>query len=165
MPQTPIPFLTIPFLGIYPFAESLGVQFVFVVIFGLGLLWQLWVKVPREEKQLEQQMADTSVELLNVHELGEHLKEHLGELKKRLGRGDISKEEMREVVGHMEDLDEGIHHAIMRLEELQAHLPLQFEEIYRDVEGLKDKDEKQRLLEKVQKFKIHMSCLKHRTGE
>ena len=49
--------------------------------------------------------------------------------------------------------------------ELQAHLPLQFEEIYRDVEGLKDKDEKQRLLEKVQKFKIHMSCLKHRTGE
>ncbi|HBF13264.1 MAG TPA: hypothetical protein DDW49_07755 [Deltaproteobacteria bacterium] len=165
LPQTPIPFLTIPFLGIYPFAESLGVQFVFVVIFGLGLLWQLWVKVPREEKQLEQQMADTSVELLNVHELGEHLKEHLGELKKRLGRGDISKEEMREVVGHMEDLDEGIHHAIMRLEELQAHLPLQFEEIYRDVEGLKDKDEKQRLLEKVQKFKIHMSCLKHRTGE
>ncbi|MBI2340504.1 MAG: cytochrome c/FTR1 family iron permease [Deltaproteobacteria bacterium] len=160
IPSTPIPFFTLPALGIFPSLESAGVQGILAGIFVAGLLWQEWVKAPREESRLEDRMRKTSLELFSLHELEEHLKGHLDHLKSAMTKGRISDDEVKEMVGHMEDLDKGIHHIILQLNRLHADIPRRFDEFYQEVLGLQGTEPHQKLLTRAEEFKRHLESLK-----
>lgn len=133
---TMIPFVRIPALGIFPNAEGLSVQGVLILVFLGGLLWQQWVRSPREEEKLEQKVIGVSGELLSLHELEEHLLSHLRELKAKLGQKAITQELLQEIIGHTEDLDRGIRQVILRLEQVSSEIPKNFQEIYSHPDAL-----------------------------
>lgn len=160
--QTAIPFVTFPTLGIFPYLESLLPQVLLATTYGTGLIWQQWVKTPTEESKLEEQVKHTSTELFDLHELGEHLLEHLNLLKKKLGKKQISQTEMKEVIGHMEDLDLGIHHVILQLGNLQKEIPRRFDEIFHEVQEMQRGEENQSLMDRMKELRGHLESLKYK---
>lgn len=154
--QTPIHFFTIPILGIYPFFESVGIQAASLGLILVGLVVQQWIK----KSPVEAKIAETSTELFNVHDLGEHLMEHLNHLKNKLGHKDFpNREEIKEIMGHMHDLDFGIHRVILMLKEIHAELPKRFDEVFAEVENLADSEHHQALVNKAEDFKKHLEML------
>lgn len=107
-------------------------------------------------------MTHASVDLLNTHELGEHLLEHLKQLKKKLGKEKVSLGEMKEIIGHMQDLDNGIHRAILDLEQIQREGPRGIDEIFDEVQELQVNAEHEELVRRVHAFKTHVETLKKR---
>lgn len=156
--HTAIHFFTLPGLGIFPTLQTLLPQALLLAAFIAGLIWQQFVKTPQEESRLDATVKSASTELFNIHELGEHLKEHLTGLKTKLVKGKISEEEMKEVIGHMNDLDKGIHDVIVRLGKLHSEIPQQFGEIYEDMRELKG-GEHEELIRRAEDFKKHLESL------
>ena len=60
----------------------------------------------------------------------------------------------------MEDLDSGIHHVILQLQQLHADIPQRFDELYQEVRGLGSEEPYQKLLARAEEFKTHLESLK-----
>ncbi len=160
VPQTQIPFVSVPAFGIFPSMEGLIGQSALILLFIGSLLWQQIVKEPREEAKLQDEVSHASAELLSVHELGEHLLEHLRELREKLAKSDISEGLMKEIIGHTEDLDREIHQVLLRLTKIHTDIPQRFLEIYEGVEGLEGGLDKDKLQERTREFRAHLESLK-----
>lgn len=159
---TPTPFFRMPPLGIFPTFETLAAQGFLMAVYLTGQVWQQWIKKPEAEARLGDAMAKASLELFDIHELEEHLMEHLNEVKTRLGKKQIADDEMKEILGHMHDLDRGIHHVIVLLSQLELEIPQRFEEVFAEVEELQKGGTHHKLLEKAQSFKNHLETIKSR---
>ncbi len=160
LPHSPLPFFTLPALGIFPSLQSLIAQAGLLFIFAAALFWQQWVKGPQDESRLENKMALASLELFDAHELEEHLMEHLSQIKDKVGQSHFSGDEMKEIIGHMQDLDHGIHRALALLVELQAEIPRRFGEIFEEIQILQKDPNSQKLVERAVAFKEHLESLK-----
>jgi len=158
--QTYIPFVSLGALGLFPSLEGLAAQGVLLMVFLGSILWQQWVKDPQEESKLEKEVTHVSAELLSIHELGEHLLEHLRDLKVKVGQSRASEGVLKEIIGHTEDLDREIHQVILRLTEIYSEIPQRFMEIYRGVEELDGGEEREKLLARTRAFRAHLESLK-----
>ncbi len=159
---TPTPFFRVPPLGIFPTLETLAAQGLLMAIYLTGQIWQQWIKKPEAEARLGSAMAKASLELFDIHELEEHLMEHLNEVKTRIGKKQIADDEMKEILGHMHDLDRGIHHVIVLLSQLESEIPQRFEELFAEVEELQKGGTHHKLVEKARLFKNHLETIKSR---
>lgn len=160
LPLTPFSFISVPALGIFPTLEGAVAQGALVLLFVASLLWQQLVKTPREESALQREVSHASTDLLGIHELGEHLLEHLRDLRGKVGQGRASEGVMKEIIGHMEDLDREIHQLILRLAQIYEEIPRRFLEVYQGVEELERSAEKERLLERTNALRAHLESLK-----
>lgn len=157
IPLTPVALFTMPSLGIFASLEVLIPQGVLIALFVIGLIWQQWFTTSNEGAKIEK----ISLELLNIHELGEHLREHLNQLKSKLEKGSLSsKTDINEILTHMAELDQGIHHLVLQMNKLSSELPQRFDEIYQEVRQLKGRSEYNELIKKSQEFKLHLSSIK-----
>lgn len=158
--STALPFITIPSLGIFPSVETILAQGILLSLFIGNLIWQQMVKVPYVESKLEHKVNAASLKLFNAHELEEHLMEHISQLKNTLSKGHISEEEIKEIMGHMEELDKEIHQVILRLAELESGIPRRFDEIFQEVEGLQKAGTHKELVDKALSFKNHLESMR-----
>ncbi len=159
--QTLVLFFTLPALGIFPSLEGVGAQGFLFALFVGGLVWQQWIKRPTQEKDLETKIDKVSLDLFDIHEIEEHLKEHLHQLKSKFEHGlGSSKAEIQEMLGHMHDLDQGIHHLISQLSQFRSEIPERFDEIYQEIQNLEDGKDHQTLVTQAKNFKMHLESLK-----
>src|SRR5262249_4179160 len=108
---------------------------------------------------LQKEVTHVSTELFSIHELGEHLLEHLKALNGHLKKGKITEEEIQEITEHTKQLDREVHQVIVQLDRMQEEIPKRFDEIFREVEGLKGREEHRKLVEQAQAFRKHLESL------